>query len=71
MAGAVPVADAAYQRGIAYLRKTQHQDGAWLVRARTVALQPQFDSGFPGGRDQWISAAATSWAAMALALTLK
>ncbi len=71
MAGGVPVGDAGYQRGVAYLRKTQHEDGSWLVRARTVALQPQFDSGFPGGRDQWISAAGTAWAAMALVLTVK
>jgi ankyrin repeat protein len=70
-AGGVPVGDAAYQRGVAYLRKTQHEDGSWLVRARTVALQPQFDSGFPGGRDQWISAAGTAWAAMAMVLTVK
>jgi ankyrin repeat protein len=71
MAGGLPVADAAYQRGVAYLRKTQHDDGSWLVRARTVALQPQFDSGFPGGRDQWISAAGTAWAAMALVLAVQ
>jgi ankyrin repeat protein len=71
MAGGVPIGDAAYQRGIAYLRKTQHEDGSWLVRARAVALQPQFDSGFPGGRDQWISAAGTAWAGMALTLTVR
>ncbi len=71
MAGGVAVADAAYQRGITFLRKTQHEDGSWLVQARTVALQPQFDSGFPGGRDQWISAAGTAWAAMALVLTVR
>jgi hypothetical protein len=71
MAGGVPTGDPAYQRGVAYLRKTQHDDGSWMVKARTVALQPQFDSGFPGGRDQWISAAGTAWAAMALVLTTR
>jgi ankyrin repeat protein len=71
MAGGVPTGDPAYQRGLAYLRQTQHDDGSWLVKTRTVALQPQFDSGFPGGRDQWISAAGTAWAAMALTLTMK
>ena len=71
IAGGVPANDAAYQRGVAYLRKTQHPDGSWLVKARAVALQPQFDSGFPGGRDQWISAAGTSWAAMAMVLTVR
>jgi hypothetical protein len=33
-----------------------------------MALQPYFDSGFPHGFDQWISAAGTSWATIALSL---
>jgi hypothetical protein len=41
-----------------------------LVRTRTFPLQPPKDSGFPHGKHQWISAAGTSWAAMALALAL-
>jgi len=69
-AGGVSAADPIYQRGVAFLLKTQHDDGSWLVRTRTVALQPQFDSGFPGGRDQWISAAGTAWAAMALTISI-
>jgi len=36
-----------------------------------LPFQPYFESGFPHGDDQWISAAATSWAAMALALTVE
>jgi hypothetical protein len=31
-----------------------------------MALQPYFDAGFPHGFDQWISAAGTSWATIAL-----
>jgi hypothetical protein len=31
-----------------------------------MALQPYFDAGFPHGFDQWISAAGTSWATLAL-----
>jgi len=33
-----------------------------------LPIQPYFESGFPHGRDQFISAAATNWAATALAL---
>ena len=59
--------DAACQRAVAYLLGTQLQDGSWHVRSRAIPLQPMWDSGFPHGRDQWISAAATHWSAMALA----
>ena len=69
-AGHVAAADPAYKRGIQYLVDTQQEDGSWLVTTRTVALQPLFESGFPHGRNQWISAAGTSWAAIALALSL-
>jgi hypothetical protein len=31
--------------------------------------EPYFDSGFPYGEDQWISAAGTAWATMALSVT--
>jgi len=33
-----------------------------------MTFQPYFDSGFPHGFDQWISAAGTSWATIALSL---
>src|SRR5262245_3895186 len=64
------VAGAEYRRGAAYLLRTQFADGSWLVRSRTFPVQPLRDTGFPHGKHQWISAAGTSWAAMALALTL-
>jgi hypothetical protein len=35
-----------------------------------MAFQPSFDAGFPHGHNQWISSAATNWAAMALTLAL-
>ena len=68
-AGALAVTDPTYKRGIEFLLKTQLEDGSWYVRSRSVALQPYFEAGFPHGHDQWISAAGTNWAAMALALT--
>jgi ankyrin repeat protein/mono/diheme cytochrome c family protein len=62
----VKVGDAAYQRGVRYLLNSQLADGSWHVRTRAPAIQPYFDSDFPHGPDQFISAAATNWAAMAL-----
>jgi hypothetical protein len=64
------VASAAYRRGVAFLLRTQFADGSWLVRSRTFPVQPLKDSGFPHGKNQWISAAGTSWATMAIALAL-
>jgi hypothetical protein len=64
----LPVSDPAYQRGVQYLLRTQGEDGAWHVRTRAAGFQPYFDNGFPHGVDQWISAAGTSLATMALTL---
>jgi len=56
----------AFQRGIRYLLTSQLEDGSWYVRSRAPAFQPYFDSDFPHGTDQFISAAASNWATMAL-----
>jgi hypothetical protein len=69
-AGALDVSDPVYQRGAAYLLRTQLADGSWLVRTRTFPFQKYKESGFPHGNDQWISASGTSWAAMALVQAL-
>jgi ankyrin repeat protein len=66
-AGLLKPADAAYSRGVAYLLRTQFPDGSWYVRSRSPKLQPYFQSAFPYEHDQWISAAATARAVMALA----
>jgi squalene cyclase len=68
--GGLPVSDPAYQRGIKFLLSTQQEDGSWYIRTRALAFQPYFDAGFPHDYDQWMSAAGTSWAAMALTLAL-
>jgi N-acyl-D-amino-acid deacylase len=60
--------DPTYRRGVAYLLRTQFPDGSWHVRTRSSPIQPMKDSGFPHGRDQWISAAGTSWAVIALSM---
>ena len=66
-AGGVAPADAAYQRGVNYLLATQNANGSWRVTSRAPKFQAFFNSGFPYGGDQWISAWATGWATMALA----
>jgi hypothetical protein len=48
----------------------QLEDGTWFVRTHAFGFQPYFETGFPYGRSQFISTAATSWAATALAYTL-
>jgi hypothetical protein len=65
-----PVTDDVYRKGVSFLMSTQYPDGSWLVRTRAFPVQPYFESGFPFGRHQWISAAGTAWAARAIALTL-
>jgi ankyrin repeat protein len=60
------VGSPAYRRGVDYLMRTQETDGSWHVRTRAFGFQPYFESGFPHGHDQWISMAATAWAAIAL-----
>ncbi len=62
--------DPAYQKGATYLLKAQLPDGFWHVKKRAMGFQPHFESGFPHGYDQWVSAAGSSWAAMALTLTV-
>jgi ankyrin repeat protein len=62
--------DAAYKRASKYLLSTQHADGSWYVRSRSPKFQPFFESGFPYGHDQWISAMATGWATTAVAMGL-
>jgi ankyrin repeat protein len=66
-AGFLKPGDAAYQSGVHYLLDEQRPDGSWYVRSRSPKLQPYFQSAFPYDHDQWISAAATAWAVMALA----
>jgi hypothetical protein len=68
--GAVSPTGAAYQKGVKYLLSTQPADGSWVVRSRSAKIQPYFESAFPYGHDQWISAMATGWATAGLAFSL-
>ena len=65
-AGSLAVTDPVYRQGVQFLLNTQLEDGSWYVRTRAVPVQPYFESEFPHGSDQFISAAATNWATMAL-----
>jgi hypothetical protein len=69
-AGGMPTTNPVYQRGVAFLLRTQFEDGSWWVRGRSWPFQPHFDGQFPHGKDQWISQGATAWAAIALLFTL-
>jgi len=62
----LPVTSTAYRRGAEFLLRTQLHDGSWFVAKRAHPTQPYFESGFPHGVNQYISAAATNWATMAL-----
>ncbi|MCC6367949.1 MAG: ankyrin repeat domain-containing protein [Bryobacterales bacterium] len=60
------------EKGVHFLLDTQLADGTWHVRSRAYPLQTKyFDTGFPHGRDQWISAAGTSWAVIGLSLAVR
>lgn len=63
-------ADAAYQKGLYYLLKTQREDGSWHVKSRSKPFQAYFESGFPHEKDQFISCAASAWATWAMVLSV-
>ena len=69
--GQLSPAHPAYRKGVEFLVNTSRQDGSWHVKTRSFAFQPYFESGFPHGKDQWISTAATGWATMALLRTIE
>ena len=60
----------AIQQGISFLLSTQNPDGSWHVKTRAKPFQTFYESGFPHGVDQFISIAASSWAVVALSMTL-
>lgn len=68
--GKIESSDAVFKNGIDYLLRTQFEDGSWYVRSRSWPFQTHFDSRFPHGKDQWISAPATAWAVMAMTLAV-
>ncbi|HYL36376.1 MAG TPA: ankyrin repeat domain-containing protein [Bryobacteraceae bacterium] len=73
-AGGMPVNDPVWSRGLQFLTDTQQPDGSWHVVSRlhppAAVSPPYFESGYPYGHDQFISAMAASWSIMALAESL-
>ena len=67
-AGDLCTDDFTYQRGLRYLLKSQKDDGSWHVPSRSKPFQAYFESGFPHGKDQFISSAASGWATWAVVL---
>jgi ankyrin repeat protein len=72
--GGVPVADAAWRRGIQYLLDSQAPEGSWHVVSRlhppAPVSPPYFETGHPYGHDQFISTMGECLAVMALAAAL-
>jgi len=67
VSGMVKTDDAVYQKGLDYLLKTQNDKGAWFVATRSFPIQPPMTGDFPPyNHDEFISAAASNWAVMAL-----
>ena len=60
----------AVRNGVSWLLANQRDDGTWYVKTRAKGFQPYYESGFPHGKDQFISIAASSWAVRALIRTL-
>ena len=63
-------ASPAYRKGLKFLLDAQFDDGSWKVKSRSKPFQKYFESGYPHGKDQFISISAGSWATMALLRSL-
>jgi hypothetical protein len=69
--GVIQTEDEKYQKALTYLLKTQELNGSWFVQARSFIIQPFVNSNFPpNDENQFISAAATNWASIALLQSL-
>lgn len=62
----VAATEASYLGGLEYLLKQQLADGSWQVATRSKPFQLYFETGFPHGKDQFISTSAACWATLAM-----
>lgn len=69
-AAGLPVDAPTYRAGVSFLVATQLADGTWRVKTRSKPIQQYFESGFPHGKDQFISMSASGWATAALVAAL-
>jgi ankyrin repeat protein len=72
-AGGIPLTDPVWRRGLEFLLHAQAPDGTWHVKTRLPpwVSPPYFESGYPYGRDQFISVAAANWSVRALSLAVE
>lgn len=66
----VPSDDDSWQSGVRFLLQNQQEDGSWHVVSRSEPFQKYFETGFPHGKDQFISTSGSGWATIALLMTL-
>jgi len=66
--GFIPENSPKLTAGKQWLLTNQKADGSWHVKSRSRPIQKYFESGFPHGKDQFISISATCWAIMALVI---
>ena len=73
-AAGVSTETALWQRGLHFLLDTEQPDGSWHVASRlhppAPVSPPYFESGYPYGHDQFVSAMGSCWSIMALATAL-
>lgn len=68
--GGLAASDPAYENGLRYLLSTQQDDGSWHVSSRSRPFQVHYETGFPHGKDQFISTSATAWGTLAMLLAI-
>ncbi|MFT5468358.1 MAG: squalene cyclase, partial [Verrucomicrobiales bacterium] len=56
----------ACEAAISFLLEAQLEDGSWKIETRSRPIQKHYESGFPHGKDQFISCAGSCWAVLAL-----
>ena len=70
----VTATDPVWSAGMKFLISTQAPDGTWRVHTRMISPAPvspeYFPSGFPYGKDEYLSYAGSSWAVMAMLSSL-
>jgi N-acyl-D-amino-acid deacylase len=66
----MPVSDRAWSTGVKFLLTTQAPDGTWRIATRMLSpaeVSPEyFTTGFPYGKDEYLSYGGSAWATMAL-----
>jgi ankyrin repeat protein len=66
----MPPTDATWRGGLRFVLSTQASDGTWHVKSRMISpamvSPPYFPTGFPYGKDEFLSYAGSSWAVLAL-----